>query len=238
MASKKIKKVAVNTTTDIGGLKSSRYEKLQVSYGSIEASSYAFLDTLVFADVPARDIIKASIIAHTDPVVSLEVYPGTDVSAPLTLDIPEPAKISYIIEYVRGTGRVGPEGYGTDAYGSGQALESGEGDLLQVAIGDISKLDPQAIADLNTATFAGLTETQIEDLTIAQIPEIEPEDFAALSAQQLQAFEIVDLQQITAAQLAALSPAQLASFTDEQKLEFTQVQKDNLTNEQLAAINS
>jgi hypothetical protein len=106
--------------TSVGGLKSSRYEKLQVSYGVILATEYANGDTLVFADVPARDIIRATIIVHTANPAELYVYPGTDVTAPLTLNATSKQKISYVIEYVRGTGRVDGN---TD-----------QGDLLKVVV--------------------------------------------------------------------------------------------------------
>jgi hypothetical protein len=120
-----VKKVAVNvpgtpTAKDVGGLKSSRYEKLQVSYGVIDELDYANGDTLVFSDVPAGDIIRATIIVHTTNPAELYVLPGTDLSAPLTLRATEKKDISYVIEYVRGTGRPG-----TDLT---------QGDLLKVTV--------------------------------------------------------------------------------------------------------
>lgn len=121
MALKKVKKLKVEAN-DIKGLKSSRYEKLQVSYGAVEAADYAVGDTLVFWDVPARDIVKATIVAHAASPVTLDIYPGTDVSAALPLAIgASPVKISYVIEYVRGTGKV--------------ASSTDQGDLLQIALG-------------------------------------------------------------------------------------------------------
>ena len=107
MAEKIIKKVAV-AATDIAGQKSSRYEKMQVSFGVVEASDYEVGDTLVFSDVPSLDIIKAVVIAHADSPVTLEIYPGTDVSDAIPLVVgADPVKISYVIEYIRGTGKVG-----------------------------------------------------------------------------------------------------------------------------------
>jgi hypothetical protein len=143
MATHKVKKIAVDTVAttpnfDLGGLKSSRYEKLQVSYGVIAAGAYTLGDTLIFSDVPSQDIIKATVVAHgSDPAV-LDVYPGSDNSGTYTLSLPSTVttavKLSYIIEYIRGGGRVGPDAYKANAYGSGQALESGEGDLFKVII--------------------------------------------------------------------------------------------------------
>lgn len=236
MATKRIKKVAVETN-DVGGLKSSRYERLQVSYGSIEASDYSLLDTLSFAEVPARDIIKASIIAHTSPVVSLDVYPGTDVSSPLTLaGITSPVKLSYIIEYVRGSGCVGPEAYKANAYGSGQALESGEGALLQVIVGNIADLTTQQIANLTTKQVSELSDPQIVNLTTAQIPAIEVVDFAVLTTKQIKALETRDVAVITSTQLAALSTSQLSAFTTTQKAVLTTAQKSALSTTQVAAL--
>jgi len=137
MATKYIKKVATGAS-DLSGLKSSRYEKLQVSYGVIAAGTYTLGDTLVFSDVPSQDIIKATVVSHgSDPSV-LDVYPGSDNSGTFTLNLPasvtSAVKLSYIIEYIRGTGRVGSSGYTANAYGSGQALESGEGELFKVTV--------------------------------------------------------------------------------------------------------
>ena len=100
MALRSVKKVAVGAS-DVGGLKSSRYEKLQVSYGSIEASSYDLLDTIVFSDVPSQDIVRATIVAHDVSPVTLKVYPGTLLAAePLTIgNLAAPVKLSYVIEY-------------------------------------------------------------------------------------------------------------------------------------------
>lgn len=223
MSTKRIRKIAVETN-DVGGLKSSRYERLQVSYGSIEASSYSLLDTLSFADVPARDIIRATIVAHTSPVVSLDVYPGTNVTSPLTLaGITSPAKISYVIEYVRGSGRTGTSS-GVD------------GDLLQITVGDISALTTQQIANLSTTQVSTLNDTQIANLTTTQVPALEVVDFAALTTKQLKAIELVDVAVITATQLAALSVTQLAAFTTAQKAVFTSGQKANLSPAQIAAL--
>lgn len=143
MASHKVKKIAVDTVAttpdfDLGGLKSSRYEKLQVSYGVIAPASYAVGDTLIFSDVPSQDIIKATVVAHhaTSPAV-LDVYPGSDNSGTFTLNLPSgvgAVKLSYVIEYIRGGGRVGPDAYKANAYGSGESLESGEGDLFKVTV--------------------------------------------------------------------------------------------------------
>jgi hypothetical protein len=122
MATLHIKKYPVETT-DRGGLKSSRYEKLQVSYGTIAAADYTMGDTLVFADVPSRDVIRATFIAHTTNPAELYVYPGTDVSGTISLAATSKQKISYVIEYVRGTGRV--------------ASETDQGDLLKVTISQV-----------------------------------------------------------------------------------------------------
>jgi len=119
MATYHVKKYAVETT-DIGGLKSSRYEKLQVSYGTIPANSYAIGDYLVFGDVPSRDIIRATIVTHAVSPVKLDVYPGTNVASALSLSVAGTEKISYVIEYVRGSGHVG--------------VGTSEGDLLTVHV--------------------------------------------------------------------------------------------------------
>ena len=110
MATKKIKKVAVETN-DLSGLKSSRYEKLQVSYGFIPAGTISTGDVLSFTDVPSVDIIRATLVAHEATPVLLEVFPGTNVSSQLSMNLQQSgglvtSNISYVIEYVRGTGKV------------------------------------------------------------------------------------------------------------------------------------
>ena len=145
MATKYIKKVPTQPS-DVGGLKSSRYEKLQVSYGVITADSYALGDTLVFGDVPSFDIIKATVIAHSTSPAVLDIYPGSDNSGTFTLDLPDfvttPVKLSYVVEYIRGTGRVGAS--------SGD--NSGEGELLKVIIqsGAVNDYSP-AVAEEQVA---------------------------------------------------------------------------------------
>lgn len=128
MATYSIKKLAANSS-QISGLKTSRYEKGGVAYGVVEASNYALGDTLVFDEVNSNDIIEATIVAHTTPSPTiLEVYPGTDTTNALTLDLPGTAvasvRISYVIHFIRGAGRVG----------STSGDQAGEGKLLRVTI--------------------------------------------------------------------------------------------------------
>jgi hypothetical protein len=114
MANKTVKKMAIETS-DIPGLKSSRYERLQVSYGAIATSQYSWGDTITFGDIPSRDIIRASVVAHSTNPATLEVYPASDKADPFTLSVPGStlSPLSYIIEYVRGVGKVNAPG---DAY--------------------------------------------------------------------------------------------------------------------------
>lgn len=144
MATKKVKKLAV-ATSDLGGLKSSRYEKLQVSYGYIPASTISTGDVLSFADVPSADILRATLIAHEATPVVLEVFPGSDVSSQLSMNLLQGAgsvtcRISYVIEYIRGTGKVGASTSSaaallnnTDQDGA-TPLKVASGDCLQVLI--------------------------------------------------------------------------------------------------------
>jgi hypothetical protein len=127
MATYSIKKLAANSS-QISGLKTSRYEKGGVAFGVVEASSYALGDTLVFDEVNSNDIVEATIVAHSTPTPAvLEIYPGTDISN-LELNLPgtatAPVKISYVIHFIRGAGRVG----------SVSGDQAGEGKLLRVTI--------------------------------------------------------------------------------------------------------
>lgn len=120
MATKSVKKLA-SASDEISGLTTSRYEKGAVAFGVIEANSYELGDVISFDDVNSLKIVEARITAHTGSPVTLEVVPGTDLSAPLNLALGENVKISYVIHYIRGTGKVG----------AGQS----QGDLLQVTLG-------------------------------------------------------------------------------------------------------
>jgi hypothetical protein len=128
MATYSVKKLAANSS-QVGGLKTSRYEKGGVAFGVVESASYALGDTLVFDEINSNDIIQATIVAHTagTPTI-LEVFPGTDLTNALSLDLPGTAvaavKISYVIHYIRGAGRVG----------SSSGDQAGEGKLLRVTI--------------------------------------------------------------------------------------------------------
>jgi len=103
MAIRKVRKVAAGAT-DLSGFKRSRHEKLEVAYGVITAASYTQGDTLTFGEVPAQDIIRATVVAHSGSPVVLEVYPGTDISSAIAMTVGSAPKVSYRIEYVRGTG--------------------------------------------------------------------------------------------------------------------------------------
>lgn len=144
MATKKVKKVVVDAN-DVAGLKSSRYERLQVSYGYIPAGTISTGDVLSFTDVPSADIIRATLVAHETSPVVLEVFPGTDVSSQLSMNLAQGAgtvtnNISYVIEYVRGTGKVGVSASSAAALLNNQdqdgatELKVASGDCLQVLI--------------------------------------------------------------------------------------------------------
>jgi hypothetical protein len=144
MATVKVKKVAV-ADNDVAGLKSSRYEKLQVSYGYIPANKISTGDVLSFTDVPSADILRATLVAHEATPVVLEVFPGSDVSSQLSMNLLQASgvvtsNISYVIEYVRGTGKVGVSASSAAALLNNAdqdgvtPLKVASGDCLQVLI--------------------------------------------------------------------------------------------------------
>ena len=127
MATKTVQKLSTSTS-QIGGLKTSRYEKLEVAYGVIPAASYTLGDTISFAGVRSKDIVDATIVVHTDSPVTLRVYPGTDLTSALPIATLTKADISYIINYVRGSGKV-------TLVEGGKTITSNSGDLLKVTVG-------------------------------------------------------------------------------------------------------
>jgi hypothetical protein len=119
MATKSIKKLAGQG--EIGGLNTSRYEKAEVAFGVIAVGDYNLADIAVFDDVRSHKIIEARITAHTESPVTLEINPGTDLTNPILLNYASHVKVSYVIHYVRGSGKVG--------------AGPSEGDLLKVILG-------------------------------------------------------------------------------------------------------
>lgn len=207
MSTFNVKKLAT-TTQDIGGLNRSRYEKLQVSYGTIEASSYDILDTLVFTDVPSFNIVRATITAHASPSdVILKVYPGDIANGPVTLSgITQSTKLSYIIEYVRGNGSIGIE----------NTSNFGEGQRLSVVIGNISGLSTSQIAGLTVRQVSQLNTQQIVDLTTAQTEALTTDQIQALTTDQISSFETRDIQAIETRDIVALTTSQVNSLTTKQ----------------------
>lgn len=130
--------------TSVGGLKSSRYEKLQISYGALTTAQYSWGDTISFGDIPSRDIIRASVVAHSTNPATLEVYPASDKADTFTLQVPGNAlaPLSYIIEYVRGVGKVNAP---SDEYAG-----TAEGEKFAVTISSA------ALTALNTTQIAAL----------------------------------------------------------------------------------
>lgn len=214
MATLKVKKVAVDTT-DIDGLQSSRYEKLQVSYGVIAPTDYALGDSIVFSDVPSKSIIRATVVAH-DPQAPavLDVYPGSDKNSPFTLKIPVgvagTVELSYIIEYVRGTGRVG----------STTGDNSGEGELFTVVLassiltadaGEV-QVAKQNVTTITTAQAVALTTSTIAAFSTAEVAAITTSDLSVLATAQLHSLTTTQVAALTTTQLAALTTAQVAAL--------------------------
>lgn len=111
-----------------------------IGSANIYGGAYGLGETLIFSDVPSQDIIKAVIVAHADGQPSaLDIYPASNKSGVFSLAIPNtvtyPVKLSYVIEYIRGGGRVG------------STSEGSEGQLLSVAVTSAGSLDEIQIAD-------------------------------------------------------------------------------------------
>jgi hypothetical protein len=217
MATIKVKKVAVDTdrtngSYDISGLLSSRYEKLQVSYGVIAPTDYALGDSIVFSDVPSKSIIRATVVAH-DPQAPavLDVYPGSDKNSPFTLKTPTgvtgPVELSYIIEYVRGTGRVG----------STTGDNSGEGELFTVVLASSSLAATDAEVQVAKQKVSTITTTQAAALATSTIAAFSTAEVAALPTGDLRALATAQLFALSTTQVAALSTTQVAALTTAQQ---------------------
>jgi len=85
--------------------KRSRFEKSEIAYGTIPAGAYAVGDTLVFANIPSKEIIHARFVAGTGK--SLELFCGANLSTPVAWNVANggaTSAISYVVTYIRGTG--------------------------------------------------------------------------------------------------------------------------------------
>ena len=93
--------------------KRTRYEKMETAYGKIPAA-WAVGDTLIFDQIPMLALVHAKFVASTPSTTtnSLELFHGADLTSAIAWDLnAEPADaaaatISYVIDYVRGTGKV------------------------------------------------------------------------------------------------------------------------------------
>jgi hypothetical protein len=114
-----------SATGDMGTIaaKRSRYEKAETVYGKVPADAYEMGDTLSFEDIPMKELIHAKFRAGT--TTGLEIFHGADLSDAVRWDTLQTngvtGDIHYIIEYIRGTGKVKTD-----------ADTDGEGELLQL----------------------------------------------------------------------------------------------------------
>jgi hypothetical protein len=92
---------------DIPGLVVSTPSRTRVAFGTIESWQYELDDILSFDSISTYKIIEARITAHDEHPITLEVLPGTDLTNPLELNIVFPVKLSYVIHYLSGAGKIG-----------------------------------------------------------------------------------------------------------------------------------
>ncbi len=96
-------------TMGVAASKRSRFEKSEIAYGKIPAAAYLSLDTLVFNQIPSKEIIHGRIVTSENHV--LEFFNGTDFSNALAWSYNSASgatvlDLYYVITYIRGTGRV------------------------------------------------------------------------------------------------------------------------------------
>jgi hypothetical protein len=100
-----------NSTTGsmgTGAAKRSRFEKSEVAYGKIPAAAYASTNTLIFDQIPSKEIIYGRLV--TSEGHTLEVFNGTDLSSALAWTYNSSVgtnvlDIHYVVTYIRGTGK-------------------------------------------------------------------------------------------------------------------------------------
>lgn len=125
----------VNSTTGSMGVdaaKRSRYERSEVAFGKIPAAAYASLDTLVFNQIPAKEIIYGRLV--TSEGHALEIFNKTDLSSAVAWSYNSSSgttvlDIHYVITYIRGTGKPHPGLANSSAEVAGE-----QGKLLKVTV--------------------------------------------------------------------------------------------------------
>jgi hypothetical protein len=106
--------------------KRSRYEKLEVAYGKILSTAWADGDTLVFDQIPMKGLVHARFVSDAGTTTELELFSGTDLSSAIAWNISNSnttTNISYVISYIKGTGKV-----------QDSAVQAGEGKLIQLTV--------------------------------------------------------------------------------------------------------
>ena len=106
--------VANSSTGALGTIaaKRTRYEKMETAYGKIPAAAWAVGDTLVFDQIPMLALVNAKFVASDGTTPELELFHGQSLTDAIAWDITAgavggaAATISYVVEYIRGTGKV------------------------------------------------------------------------------------------------------------------------------------
>ena len=100
-----------SATGDMGTVaaKRTRYEKMETAYGKIPAAAWEVGDTLIFDQIPMLALVHAKFVAGAGDGQALELFHSADLSSDINWDIVndgDTATISYVVEYIRGTGKV------------------------------------------------------------------------------------------------------------------------------------
>lgn len=95
-----------NSLTNTIAAKRTRYEKMETAYGKIPAAAWAEGDTLIFDQIPMLSLVHAKFVSNGE---ILELFHGTDLTSDIDWDIlndGDSADVSYVVSYIRGTGKV------------------------------------------------------------------------------------------------------------------------------------
>ena len=97
-----------NSLTNTKAAKRSRYEKMEVAYGKIPAAAWQDGDTLSFTQIPLLNLIHARFVSSSGTNNELEIFTGADLTNPINWNLVAGSEtdISYVISYIRGTGKV------------------------------------------------------------------------------------------------------------------------------------
>ena len=145
-------------TMGTAAAKRTRYEKAETAYGVININGATpdaiYGDIMSLTQAPIKEVIHAAFASDAATPDKLELFrDASDVDAPIDFVVTgDASKISYVIDYIRGTGHVG----------AGNAGDGAQGVKLQINLlpqTPTVAYNPTAGVAISTSSIPGTTAT-------------------------------------------------------------------------------